>query len=105
MKIIKTTKDKECLVSDKDFEELKKYNWYYCDKGNGKNNDGYVYGYINGKLKSIHRIIMGEPKGMEIDHKNGDKLDNQRENLRICNRSQNVKWQRERSAVASFKEV
>lgn len=38
----------------------------------------------------LHRVIMNAPKGMDVDHINGDKLDNRRENLRICTRSDNI---------------
>jgi hypothetical protein len=56
------------------------------------NKDGYVKfsGTKDGlKNKLLHRIIMGEPVGKEVDHINGNKRDNRRENLRICNRSEN----------------
>ena len=39
--------------------------------------------------KSLHRIIMGELDGKEVDHINGNKHDNRRENLRLCNRTEN----------------
>ena len=41
------------------------------------------------RYKSVHRVVMGNPKGMDIDHIDGDGLDNRKENLRICTRSQN----------------
>jgi len=54
--------------------------------------DGYVQ-YTSTKdglhNKRLHRMIMGEPDGREVDHKNTDKLDNRRENLRIATNQQN----------------
>ena len=37
----------------------------------------------------LHRFIMDEPAGMEIDHINGDRLDNRRLNLRVVTRREN----------------
>lgn len=39
----------------------------------------------------MHRLIMNAPKGMEVDHLNGDGLDNRKINLRICSHSENTK--------------
>jgi len=41
------------------------------------------------KSDFLHRVIMNAPKGMEVDHKNGNTLDNRKCNLRICTSSQN----------------
>jgi hypothetical protein len=72
-------------VDDDDYEKLKNYNW--------KLHHGYVFRHNprNHKQRSIylHREIMNTPKGMCTDHKDGDKLNNQKSNLRICNYSQN----------------
>ena len=37
----------------------------------------------------LHRFILSAPHGVEVDHRNGDKLDNRRENLRFVTRGQN----------------
>ena len=37
----------------------------------------------------MHRIIMNCPDGKFIDHKDGNGLNNQKENLRICTKQQN----------------
>jgi len=79
MKLIPLTQQKYAKVTDEDFEYLSSFNWCMHSKG-------YAY-RTGGKL--MHRVIMGEPEYKEIDHINGDKLDNQRKNLRICSRSEN----------------
>ena len=42
------------------------------------------------KTVLMHRFIINAPKDMEIDHINGNGLDNRKSNLRICTRSQNA---------------
>lgn len=45
----------------------------------------------NGKrTEMMHRLIMGEPAGMDVDHRDGDGLNNTRENLRVVTRKQNL---------------
>jgi hypothetical protein len=41
----------------------------------------------------MHRLIARPPSHLEVDHRNGDSLDNRRKNLRICTRSEN-QWNR-----------
>lgn len=40
----------------------------------------------------MHKILCGLNlmEGMEIDHRNRDRLDNRRDNLRLCSRLQNI---------------
>lgn len=42
----------------------------------------------------MHRVIMGNPSGVEIDHKDCDGLNNRRTNLREATRAQNLQNQR-----------
>jgi hypothetical protein len=39
----------------------------------------------------MHRLILNAPKGADVDHINGNGLDNRRENLRICSRAENLR--------------
>ena len=85
MKRIKLTQGKFAIVSDKDYEKLSVFKWYFSN--------GYAVRdvWINGKSKTIfmHREIMNTPKGMDTDHINRNRSDNRSTNLRICTRSEN----------------
>ena len=50
----------------------------------------YFLTNYNGKNISIHRLIMGDPEGREVDHINFDTSDNRRENLRVSTHQQNT---------------
>jgi hypothetical protein len=76
------------LVDDEDYPILSQWNW--CCVSNNKK---YVKTNFseNGKQKPVymHRFIMQAPKGMDVDHINGNPLDNRKENLRVCTHSEN----------------
>ena len=46
----------------------------------------------NGKRTTqlMHRVIMGEVNGHQVHHKNGNTLDNRRDNLEVCSRAENL---------------
>ena len=84
MKEIQLTQGKVTLIDDEDYKVLSNYNWCYHKK------DGAVTRNL-GTIIKLHRVIIKTPKGMEVDHINGNKLDNRKENLRICTHSENMK--------------
>lgn len=93
------------LVDGEDYEQLSKHKW-----SAGKVHNVYYASRTNviGKRRKIlmHREIMKEPVGFQIDHINGDGLDNRKANLRICTHSQNHQNQFSRKGCTScFKGV
>lgn len=43
----------------------------------------YACRRVGGRTQYLHRTLLGEPSG-EVDHRNGDGLDNRRDNLRLA---------------------
>jgi HNH endonuclease len=70
-----------------------------------KDNRQYAQVKAKGKLDVLHRIVMKAPKGMVVDHIDGDGLNNRKSNLRICLNKNNVKNSCSRKGVSSFKGV
>lgn len=91
---IQLTQGRVALVDDADFDWLNQWKW--CVNGRGyvgrKDQDRYV---------SMHRLIMGAPSGLQIDHKNLSKLDNQRCNLRLATGGQNSSNQPKKAGKTS----
>lgn len=73
----------ELLVDKDDFNKLKDYSWCISKTG-------YGVARINGKVKKIHRYILGiDDPNILVDHKNGNPFDNRKENLRTCTALEN----------------
>jgi len=82
----KNGEGKYALVDDEDFEYLAGFQWVLAGRG-------YAATFVGiGKKRRIvlmARLICGNPEGLEVDHIDHNKLNNQRNNLRICTRAQN----------------
>jgi hypothetical protein len=89
MKSIPLTRGKAAIVDDEDYARVSQFKWYAKLNGTGfyavRNSNGKPPGMI-----FMHRLIMNAAKGTEVDHVNGDTLNNCRANLRLATRAQNM---------------
>jgi hypothetical protein len=95
---IPLTQGKVALIDDEDYELIAPYKWCAADVGGG-----YWYALrsasrAKGGTRLMHRLILGiTDRATEVDHINGDGLDNRRGNLRPATRSENQRNSRLRS--------
>ena len=91
LKIYLKNKNKYCFVDNVDYKRLSKHRWTM-------NSSGYA---VRRKKKTdeeckttyilMHRDIVGASKGDFVDHVNMEKLDNRKNNLRICSNAENLR--------------
>ena len=87
MKKIKLTQGKYAYLDDKDFVIQSKFNWILRKH----RYTFYVFRWVKGKRVHLHKEILGKiPRGKtEIDHIDGDGLNNCRKNLMFVTNHEN----------------
>lgn len=93
---ITLTRNKITIIDDEDLELISRYKWY---AHRNKSGNWYASSTINGVMTRMHSLLLGTRS--LIDHKNGDGLDNRRENLRLATLSQNVANSKKRKGCTS----
>jgi hypothetical protein len=90
VKTIELTQGYVALVDDEDYERLSRWRWH-ANVVRGGRVCALRKKRHRGRMTTIymHREIVGAKPGQQVDHINGDALDNRRGNLRICTISQN----------------
>ncbi len=86
-KKIKLTQGKFAIVDDEVFDLLNQYRW--CVR-HDRSGNWYAVRKEGGKNIRMHRKILNPQPGFDTDHKNGNGLDNRKENLRQATRSMNI---------------
>lgn len=107
-KEIPLTHDQLAIVDDEDYERISAFNWHALIGHNNWYARRTFRLSPGGTLQTVHmhRVILNAPDGMEVDHRNGNGLDNQKHNLRMATTSQNQANARRRKDNASgFKGV
>jgi hypothetical protein len=104
-RLIPLTRKQNAIVDTEDFDQLSQFNWY-AEWSPATRSFYAARRDENGKYVCMHRFILkliGKP---QADHKNGNTLDNRKENLRPCTAQQNRFNQRRKSNNTSgFKGV
>jgi hypothetical protein len=95
MKLIPLTQGKVARVDDRDYEGLVKFKWY-AHRGHQTFYAKRNCGKPGGERKTVymHRLILNAPNSLIVDHVDGDGLNNQNVNLRICSYAENIRNQR-----------
>lgn len=91
MKEIPLSRGVFAIVDDEDYEYLIQWRWYAtkCRKTfYAMRNDGK---YPNRKTIRMHRAITGVEPSLEVDHIDGNGLNNQKSNLRTCTKKENIR--------------
>lgn len=98
MKHIQLTQGQVAIVDDEDYDELSRFSWYVDNKGYAQRNQNEVTPRTTIRM---HQQILGVIPGMQIDHLNRNRLDNQRTNLRYIspvNQARNVGMKKNNSS-------
>ncbi|MDR6393480.1 AP2 domain-containing protein [Paraburkholderia phenoliruptrix] len=95
MKPIQLPHGSVAIVDDEDFDRVNSYRWYMTGNGYARTNKN-VGGLQRGM--AMHRFILEIQTGDEriVDHIDGNRLNNQKANLRICTHAQNLRNQKRR---------
>ena len=90
------------MVSDEDYNRLSQWKWHRCDQGYAKRTVWQKGKYLRFLM---HRVALECPPGFIVDHINGNRLDNRRENLRICTVTDNNHNRRAEHGTSKYKGV
>jgi hypothetical protein len=89
MALIELTKGAFAIVDDDDVELLSRFSWQLNCQGYATANVGIGRAHVT--HERMHRLIMRPPDGIDVDHINGNRLDNRKCNLRLATRQQNLR--------------
>jgi hypothetical protein len=90
MKLLPLSQGRSAKIDDDQYEKFGKLKWSYSH-GYAKRTDSKTKRSIY-----LHRLITNAGPGTEVDHINGDTLDNTLSNLRVCKRAENRRNQKPR---------
>jgi len=101
MKEIPLMHGKVARISDHQYERVMQFHWFAWKV----KTTWYAVRNGNGQ-RYLHRFVMNidDPK-IQVDHKDGDGLNCQDENLRACSNSENSRNSRGKGSVSGFKGV
>lgn len=93
------------IVDDEDYESISQHNWSYSHYGYAVRRGKTSLGEDGKKIIYMHRFIIAAGAGQTVDHINGNRLDNRKENLRICTIGENLKNRKGKNGTSKYKGV
>jgi len=102
VRLIELTWGKWAIVDAEDYGRLSSYKWCAvehsrCWYAKTLRRDGMPL--------AMHRLIAGAPKGLLVDHRDHNGLDNRKSNLRLCTCKQNAHNRRPIALTSRYKGV
>lgn len=91
MKEILLSKGFAAIIDDDDFERVSKFKWYTRSNGGSKFYAATGTPGDSNKKIYLHRFILEAPSNLQVDHINGNTMDNRKENLRLCTIQENLR--------------
>lgn len=100
---IELTRGLVATVDVSDLPALSSHCWYAGKRGQNKWYAIRRIGKLDGRdiFEYMHRALLVPEAGLEVDHINGDGLNNRRSNLRVCTHVQNGANKEKRSGFTS----
>ncbi len=92
------------LVDDEDVGLVSQYSWWLHTAKRSKTRYAKSRSPNHNNLY-MHRLIVGAQKGILVDHRNDDGLDNRKHNLRVCSKSENEADKQRTPPRSGFKGV
>ena len=91
MKEIPLTKGLVAIIDDEDFERVSRYKWLALPRK--RTSYATRTSQVGGTKKTVylHRFILNASNGLQVDHINGNGLDNRKSNLRLVTHSENLR--------------
>ena len=91
MQTIPLTRGLVALIDDADFELLQRWKWLAAP---GSSGNFYARRLVGDRAMGahwvhMHRLLLNAPPGLQVDHIDGNGLNNQRTNLRLCTTGEN----------------
>ena len=101
MKKISLPKNKFALVDDEDYSFLMQWRWFYHPSGSVMRLKVIQSNPRKRKIFRMHREILNPPKNRSVDHIDGNSLNNQKYNLRVCKHGENLRNQKKQKNTSS----
>lgn len=91
MRLIRLTQGHFSMVPDDNFDELNKHKW--MARWSKKSQTFYAVRHVPGSRQKFFlmlRVILSAPYGIEVDHRDGNGLNNDLDNIRLATKSRNM---------------